>query len=69
VNAVRDVAVTLSALAIGAGVYLKPHLAGPPQALAVIAYTLLDGQNSSTSVWSGRVVPVKFWATGYAECI
>jgi len=65
VNAVRDVAATLSALAIGAGVYLKPDLAGPPLALAVIACTLLDGQNSSTSVWSGRVVPVKFWATGW----
>jgi len=66
---VRDVAVTLTALAIGAGVYLSLDLAGLPQAVPVVRYTLPDGQKSSTSAWSGRVVPVKFWATGCAECI
>jgi len=66
---VRDVAVTLTALAIGAGVYVSPDLAGPPQAVPVVRYTLPDGQKSSTCAWPGRVVLVNFWATGRAECI
>ncbi|MFT3953649.1 MAG: TlpA disulfide reductase family protein [Piscinibacter sp.] len=65
----RHLAVTLLALAIGAGVYLSFDRPGPPVPVPVVGYTLLDGKTASTAQWPGQVMLVNFWATTCAVCI
>ena len=65
----RHLALPLLAVAIGTGGYLSLDLAGPPQPVPKVSYTLLDGNTTSTASWPGRVTLVNFWATSCAVCL
>ena len=57
-----------AATAIGIAAYLSLH--SMDHSLApTVAYTLLDGRQSSTGQLRGKVVLVNFWATSCATCV
>ena len=63
------VAVAALALAIGTGAYVwhtdTPHVEAAPD----VAFTRLDGTQSSTAALRGKVVLVNFWATSCRTCV
>lgn len=57
------------ALALVAGVVAAIHFANAGSMAPNVAYTLLDGRNSSMNAQRGKVVLVNFWATDCVTCI
>ena len=62
----RHVAAAVAVLAIGVGAYLT---FGKVESAPTVAYTLLNGQASSTDKLRGKVVLVNFWATSCTTCV
>lgn len=58
-------AVTVVALAVGAGVYLNTGT----QAAPASTFVLLDGSTKSTQDLKGKVTLVNFWATSCVTCV
>ena len=65
----RHVAAALAVLAIGVGAYLTFDSVAGRENAPVVAYTLLNGQKSSTDQLRGKVVLVNFWATSCTTCV
>ena len=65
----RHVAAAVAVLAIGVGAYLTFQSVGKPENAPTVAYTLLNGQTSSTDRLRGKVVLVNFWATSCTTCV
>ncbi|HJV59374.1 MAG TPA: TlpA disulfide reductase family protein [Albitalea sp.] len=68
-QSVRVVAAVAAALAVALGAGLGVKASGVPQRAPSVAYTLLDGQRSTTDRLRGKVVLVNFWATSCAACV
>ena len=65
----RHVAAALAVLAIGGGAYLAWQGLGSTQPAPDVAYTLLDGKQTSLQSLRGKVVLVNFWATSCTTCV
>jgi peroxiredoxin len=65
----RYLAAVLATLAIGVGVFLSFGSAGPHGVVPTVGYTLLDGTQSDTTQWRGKVVLLNFWATSCSICV
>ena len=65
----RTIASALAVIAIGVGAYLAFESVGARDAAPNVAYTLLDGTQSSTDKLRGKVVLVNFWATSCTTCV
>lgn len=65
----RHVAAALAVLAIGGGAYLAWQGLGSTQPAPDVAYTLLDGKQTSLQALRGKVVLVNFWATSCTTCV
>jgi peroxiredoxin len=65
----RHVAAAVAVLAIGVGAYLTFQSVGKAENAPTVAYTLLNGQTSSTDRLRGKVVLVNFWATSCTTCV
>ncbi|MGE5114975.1 MAG: peroxiredoxin family protein [Betaproteobacteria bacterium] len=65
----RHVAAALAVLAIGGGAYLAWLGLGSTQPAPDVAYTLLDGKQTSLQALRGKVVLVNFWATSCTTCV
>jgi peroxiredoxin len=66
---VRHVAAALALVAVGVGAYLTFESVGGRDSAPSVAYTLLNGQKSSTDQLRGKVVLVNFWATSCTTCM
>lgn len=64
----RLIAATVTAVALATVGYLAARGTGHEEAPRV-AYTLLDGQQSSLDSLRGKVVLVNFWATSCVTCV
>ena len=65
----RLAAFAIVALAIGVGGYLTFESLGAKAMAPTVAYTLLDGKQSSTDQQRGKVLLVNFWATSCTTCV
>ena len=66
----KYVVAAIVALGVGVGAYLTFEAVGGSGAKAPsVAYTLLDGRQSTTDQLRGKVVLVNFWATDCATCV
>ena len=66
---VQYAAAAIVALAIGVGGYLTLQTVNGANQAPNVAYTLLDGSQSSTEQLRGKVVLVNFWATDCTTCV
>jgi peroxiredoxin len=66
---VRHVAAVLALVAVGIGAYLTFESVAGRDSAPSVAYTLLNGQKSSTDQLRGKVVLVNFWATSCTTCM
>jgi peroxiredoxin len=62
-------ATAIVTLAVGIGGYLAFQTLGRGEAAPNVAYTLLDGRQSTTGELRGKVVLVNFWATDCTTCV
>ena len=65
----RLVAFAIVALAVGVGGYLAFESVGAKTMAPTVAYTLLDGKQTSTDQQRGKVLLVNFWATSCTTCV
>ena len=65
----RYVAAAVFALALSVGAYLTFASFSHGGAAPNVAYTLLDGSQSTVDQMRGRVVLVNFWATSCTTCV
>ncbi len=62
-------AAAIVTLALGVGGYLTFAALQGGQSAPRVAYTLLDGSQTSTDALRGKVVLVNFWATDCVTCV
>ena len=62
-------AAVIVALAVGTGGYLAFQTLNGGDKAPNVAYTLLDGRQSTTSQLRGKVVLVNFWSTDCSTCV
>lgn len=62
-------AAAIVALAVGVGGYLAYETLNGGAMAPNVAYTLLDGRQSTTEQLRGKVVLVNFWATDCTTCV
>ena len=65
----RVLASAIVALALGVGGYLTFEAMSAKVLAPQVAYTLLDGSQSSTDRLKGKVVLLNFWATDCTTCV
>jgi peroxiredoxin len=65
----RIAATLLVAAVIGVGGYLAFQGPGGAAQVPNVAYTLLDGSQSTTQALRGKVVLINFWATSCTTCV
>ena len=66
---VKYAAAAIVALAVGVGGYLAYETLNGGAMAPNVAYTLLDGSQSTTEQLRGKVVLVNFWATDCTTCV
>jgi peroxiredoxin len=66
---VRRGAIAIVALAAAVGGYLVYESLAIAAPAPTIGYTLLDGRQTTTAQWRGKVVLVNFWSTDCAACV
>jgi peroxiredoxin len=69
VKPAKYVAAAIVALAVGVGGYLTFETMNGGSKAPNVAYTLLDGSQSTTDQLRGKVVLVNFWATDCTTCV
>lgn len=68
-NPARYAAAAIVALALGVGGYLMFASVGTTAKAPNVGYTLLNGSQSTTGQFRGKVVLVNFWATSCTTCV
>jgi peroxiredoxin len=68
-KASRNIAAVIVVAALGIGGYLAFEGAGRAETVPNVAYTLLDGTQSTTAQLRGKVVLINFWATSCTTCV
>ena len=68
-NPAKTVAAAIVALAVTLGAYLTFESLNGGEKAPDVAYTLLDGRQSTIGQQRGKVILVNFWATDCATCV